>query len=1044
MKHQKYGMARSLFIGLLAVALGAFISGDVEAQCPAGWTLQTFDWNGQVYPGNGGSVLVGATTVTFANNAAYVFLPAVTAAIQGGTGGNTLQLQHNGSLTVPATFSMTFSPNPVFGLTFTMIDVDCSASGASCPSSWRDQVTVTTASGDGAPVLTGTPPNNSVVGNVVQGNNLIGNDSNTADVDVAFTGNVTSVALSFANTGPTATGHGIAIRSFSFCQQTPTQALVTGLSTTTAEGASIVEWTTASEVGALGFHVMRREARTGEYVRVNDAIVPALLNAQGGTYRFVDETAERGKRYSYKVVEVTMEGNRQEYGPFVARDSGADVSPAESAELRRAGFSTVAHALNAVPRKGAAEERLVALAAQPRNGVAKLGVREDGLYFVTSAEMSGWLGLPEAQVRAFLRARQLSLRNLGRDVAWYPAPDQSGLYFYGQATTSPYTRDNVYWLQHAKLFRGAVMPVVMGNFPAPAAGLQEFVDQQRREQNKIALTSLPADPASDYWYWEYVGGTGTKTFPVSLDDPAEGTGTATVRITGRGTTTDPHPLRVVVNGFPAGEATPVGTARFSVEVPVAQSALVKGNNDVVVTRVPAGGAGDGGVFVDAIEVVYARQSRAVNDALTVFSGNEPVVTVTGFTNPEIRVLDVTDPRTPSWVAGVSVSGSGDLRASFAPASADARYLLASSAALRKPAWAVPATASTLKDPGAGAAYIVVAPAGFEAAAEALAAHRSALGARVVSAEEIYDEFGHGMTSPEAIRSFLTYAYTQWKTRPRYVALLGNGTFDYRNHWGHGDCFLPPLMTNTTPGGVLSSDNLLADVDGDGVPEMAIGRIPIVSNDEGLAYVRKLKVHEGSSGPWAARALMSADVTDAVNYTGQSEAVSALLPAGYQKSTVYLSQTQLAPARQSLLAALNDGVGLFNYLGHGGTDRLAKTGLLTLSDVPALVNQGRFPVLSALTCVLNRFEYPGYSSLGEQLTLKETGGAIAVWSSSGFSFPEATEALNAKLFEAYATGRKPIGDVILGALRAYADEGNTANHLKTYTLIGDPAATIAAP
>lgn len=1042
MKHQKYGMARSLFIGLLAVALGAFISGDVEAQCPAGWTSVTFDWNGQAYPGNGNSILVGATTVTFANNAAYTSgTPAVTGTIQGGTGGNTLQLQHNGSLVVPALFSMTFSPNPVQGLTFTMLDVDCAGSGAACAtSSWRDEVTVTSTGG--SPVLTGTAPVNSVVGNVATGNNSNPNDSPNGNVGVAFVENVPDVTLSFANLNG-GSAHGIAIRSFSFCQRTPTQALVTDLTMSTVDGAPVVEWTTASEIGALGFHVMRREARTGEYLRVNDTIVPALLNAQGGAYRFVDETAERGKRYSYKIVEVTMEGNRQEYGPFVARDSGADVSPAESAELRRAGFSTVAHALNAVPQKGAAEERLVALAAQPRNGVAKLGVREDGLYFVTSAEMAGWLGLPEAQVRAFLRVRQLSLRNLGGEVAWYPAPDQAGLYFYGQATTSPYTRDNVYWLQQAKLFRGAVMPVVKGSSPAPTAGLQQFVDQQRREQNKIALTSLPADPASDFWYWEYVGGTGTKTFPVSLDDPAEGTGTATVRITGRGTTTDPHPLRITVNGFVAGEVTPVGTARFSVEVPVAQSALVRGSNDVVVTRVPVGGAGDGGVFVDAIEVVYARQSRAVNDALSVLSGNEPVVTVTGFTDGDVRVVDITDPRAPSWVSGVNVTGSGERQASFAPATAEARYYLASTAALRKPAWAVPATASTLKDPGAGAAYIVIAPAGFEAAAEALAAHRSALGARVVSAEAIYDEFGHGMTSPEAIRSFLAYAWESWKTRPRYVALLGNGTFDYRNYWGNGDCFLPPMMTNTTPGGLLSSDNALADVDGDGVPEMAIGRIPIVSNDEGLAYVRKLAAHEASSGPWAARALMSADKTDAVNYTGQSEAVSTLLPAGYQKSTVYLSQTELAPARQSLIAALNDGVGLFNYLGHGGTDRLAKTGLLTLSDVPALVNQGRFPVLSALTCVLNRFEYPGYSSLGEQLTLKETGGAIAVWSSSGFSFPEATEALNAKLFEAYATGRKPIGDVVLGALRAYADEGNTANHLKTYTLIGDPAVTIAA-
>jgi len=55
--------------------------------------------------------------------------------------------------------------------------------------------------------------------------------------------------------------------------------------------------------------------------------------------------------------------------------------------------------------------------------------------------------------------------------------------------------------------------------------------------------------------------------------------------------------------------------------------------------------------------------------------------------------------------------------------------------------------------------------------------------------------------------------------PRYVVLGGEGSFDHKNHLGHGDSIVPTLLAPTAEG-LFPSDNLFADVDGnDFLPEM---------------------------------------------------------------------------------------------------------------------------------------------------------------------------------------------------------------------------------
>ncbi len=104
-------------------------------------------------------------------------------------------------------------------------------------------------------------------------------------------------------------------------------------------------------------------------------------------------------------------------------------------------------------------------------------------------------------------------------------------------------------------------------------------------------------------------------------------------------------------------------------------------------------------------------------------------------------------------------------------------------------------------------------------------------------------------SPWAIRDFLHYAALNWAEAPQHVFLAGDGTLDYRNIWGAGNSVIPAPMT-VTGDGLVPSDNLLADWTGeDGVPEIAIGRLPAHGPAELQAYREKVAAFESDDGEW---------------------------------------------------------------------------------------------------------------------------------------------------------------------------------------------------
>ena len=91
----------------------------------------------------------------------------------------------------------------------------------------------------------------------------------------------------------------------------PGFTLITLSSFTAKAGNNLakLKWVTESEIDNSGFNIWRADAADGEYVKLNDEIIPAKgSGTNGATYVFTDKTAKNRKIYFYKLQDIDVYG----------------------------------------------------------------------------------------------------------------------------------------------------------------------------------------------------------------------------------------------------------------------------------------------------------------------------------------------------------------------------------------------------------------------------------------------------------------------------------------------------------------------------------------------------------------------------------------------------------------------------------------------------------------------------------------------------------------------------------------------------------------
>ena len=843
------------------------------------------------------------------------------------------------------------------------------------------------------------------------------------------------------------------------CQIILTRAFISSFRVFREGGAMVAEWKTSSESGTLGFYLFRLDEQEERYLRVNDEFLPGLIDSpQGGTYRLLDRGAH-GPVLTYVVMEVESSGSRTRpvfHGPYTVVPDESGV--ASTRRRRGSRQESIPHGMTAREvRRLLARERIEAgggrRARRGRGATqVKIAVERDGLYSLGVDELAGWFDVPRGRIKKALLSGRLRLTNQGSAVAWTRSADRNALLFWGQELESIYTRENIYWLAMGRGRRMRSTPSARARRNAEEG--VTFYHTLHAEQDHFPATTVATDPESDYWYWGFISAgnptSGRHAFTLNVAGLAAAPVEAslTVQLVGAtdvgGQSLRDHHVRVRVNGYLVGEARFDGIGAFTETYSFDQNILREGENNVELEGVLDTGASFSIFYIDAFELTYARTFHADATPFVFRPDGERVLSITGFAEPDVALFDITDPRRPKIVTGAKILPDGEtFTLRFTPRSAESIFVavIASGVAAPDAIWAD--RPSNLRAGSNAADYVVIAPTELETAAGKLAGLRRSSGmtAKVVLFEDVLDEFNDGIDSPHAIRKFLAHAHRRWSKAPRFIALAGAGNLDYRNNLGLGGNLIPPLMV-PTPDGLYASDNRFVDVDQDGWPDMAVGRIPVLTPSELEAYVAKLSAYESGGGSlWRGPLLLVADDDpwSTANFAADTESMVATLPHDVAAERIYLIEQSASEARARLLDGLRRGAPLLNYVGHGGLDRLADEMLLHTSDVETLGNGERLSIVTAFSCSINRFEIMGFQSLGEALTVEASGGAAAVWAPSGLSLDIEARALGSAFFSSVFTRHDPtLGEAILSTFDDYrAGRGGTLLP-GIYTLLGDPA------
>jgi hypothetical protein len=106
----------------------------------------------------------------------------------------------------------------------------------------------------------------------------------------------------------------------------PTAVTLSSLTATfDASKGVLIRWTVESALNNVGWNIYRSETKEGEYVKLNDTLIP---NAEDATsrhsYEYIDKTALPGKRYYYYIEDVDFDGKKT-MSPIVVVNGGQSV-----------------------------------------------------------------------------------------------------------------------------------------------------------------------------------------------------------------------------------------------------------------------------------------------------------------------------------------------------------------------------------------------------------------------------------------------------------------------------------------------------------------------------------------------------------------------------------------------------------------------------------------------------------------------------------------------------------------------------------------------
>jgi uncharacterized repeat protein (TIGR01451 family) len=843
--------------------------------------------------------------------------------------------------------------------------------------------------------------------------------------------------------------------------QAPTAVQLTSFhAQTRAGGGVLLEWRTREEVHNLGFHIYREDAQ-GRHQLDPSLIAGGALLLRGGqpghparTYQWIDPQGGAGS--SYILEDVDLSGMRNTHGPVTPDSTVSDAASYSPAMLLNQLTKSLPAASQLalpwrpgapVPPKSPPSSGEVSSAYLDSLPAAKIAVNAEGWYVVTRAQLvaAGFDPAGDARtLQLFAEGIEQPMAILGQQGS--SLASNGAIAFYGTAIDTPFSGTRVYWLVRGSQPGKRISVSSAGG--SSASSVQSFLSSVTLEQRTTYFAALLNGPNADNFFGALVNND-----PVDQDlaiehyDPSSSI-PAQITITLQGVTAgQPHSVSVAVNGSSVGVLNFNGQDNFSSTFPVQQGLLQNGANTVTLTALD----GDSDTsLVQSIVLNFAHTYTADSDWLRAAAPAGAHVKISGFSNQQIQVYDVSDPLNIIQLTGpITFDNTGSsitISVPGAPYGATPHTLIAFAADQISSATAITYhPQSSLTEQRSGADIVIITHPEFASTVAPLVSLRKSQQheVAVVTVDQLFDAYNYGERSPFALQDYLQFASTQWREKPQSVLLLGDASFDPRDYLGLGDFDFVPTRIIETAAFKTASDDWLSDFQSTGFATIPTGRIPARTAADAALVIAKIVNYERntSQGSWQQQALIVADQNVGVDFSGEADMAAALLPPSLVATKILADGQSTAAVSQQILDAVNAGTLLVNYTGHGAEQQWSFSDLLDNTSAATFSNGGRLPVFLLMDC-LNGFFHDVYAeSLSTALLLAPNGGAVAVWASSGFTTAPPQAAMDQALLRTLAANpTQPLGRSILTAKLNITDP----DVRRTWILFGDPAMRVAFP
>ena len=803
-------------------------------------------------------------------------------------------------------------------------------------------------------------------------------------------------------------------------------------------GNVLLEWQTGYEVDNLGFNIYRDSG--GKRTRINSQLIagsaltvgPVALVA-GRSYSFWDKVSSTND-VVYWIEDVSLNGRSTWHDPIPVVRSSLRRNPSSPGQRRSVLIDSLGRTQNpTLPARTSAgltmptAAQLELQSMRSTRAAVKIVIRNEGWYRITQPELvaAGFDPKTDPQyLQLFVDGKEVSISVVTERNGTFGS--NSAIEFYGTEIDSQSTDKHIYWLVAGT---ESGLRIQRARSKGSRASSASFPYTVERKDRTIYFSGLRNGEKENFFGPVISGATLDQALVIrNLDKTSSEQ--AELEVSVQGVTETAHRVRVVLNDATVGEIVfngqEAGVAKFSVR----HSLIKEGENRVGLTSL----AGDRDIsLVDRVALTYSHSYTADDDALRFTARGKRRITVDGFSNSRIRVLDITDPNYVQELT-TSVERSSDYSVTFSSGKQQRTFVAFAANRTSTPVELIAVSPSHLRDSHNGADFIIITKRELAAAIEPFKLLREQQGFKVavVSVEDIYDEFSFGHQTPGAVRDFLEYARSNWEPSPHHVLLVGDASYDPKNYLDKGDFDLVPTKLVDTRLMETASDDWFTDFDDDGAADIPLGRLPVRTTQELTSMIGKIAAYDDLSN--AEGVLLVSDSPVGYDFSAANAALKLLVPAGVRVEEVDRGKLGDANAKAQLLEGINRGSRIINYYGHGSID-LWSGDILNATDAGKVTNGDSLSFFVAMTCLNGYFQDPELDSLAEALIKSERGGAIAVWASSGMTTTDKMELMAQQMFRLiFSDGTSlTLGEATSRAKAATGD----MDVRRSWILFGDP-------